>query len=60
MFVSRGLVGPKLYHNLNTATGKQVNIPVPCVNNTDASGYTQRNRRSVQSYKLLEYRNGEN
>lgn len=31
MFVSRGLVGPKLYHNLNTATGKQVNIPVPCV-----------------------------
>ncbi len=32
MFVSRGLVGPKSYHKLNTATGKQVNIPVPCVN----------------------------
>ena len=39
MFVSRGLVGPKLHHKLNAAKGKQVNIPVPCVNNTDALGY---------------------
>ena len=31
MFVSRGLVGPKLHHNLSVAKGKQVNIPVPCV-----------------------------
>lgn len=31
MFVSRGLVGPKLHHKLNAAIGKQVNIPVPCV-----------------------------
>ena len=28
MFVSRGLVGPKLHRNSSVATGKQVNIPV--------------------------------
>ena len=29
MFVSRGLVGPKLHRNSSVAKGKQVNIPVP-------------------------------
>jgi hypothetical protein len=31
MFVSRGLVGPKVCRNSSTSKGKQVNIPVPCV-----------------------------
>jgi hypothetical protein len=60
MFVSRGLVGPKLYRNSSIAKGKQVNIPVPSVNNPDASGYALQGRRPVQSYKPLENRNGEN
>ena len=29
MFVSQGLVGPKVYRNPSTSKGKQVNIPVP-------------------------------
>ena len=38
MFVSRGLVGPKVYRNSSTSKGKQVNIPVPFNSETDASG----------------------
>ena len=60
MFVSRGLVGPKLYRNSSTAKGKQVNIPVPSVNNPDVSGYVLQGRRPVQAYKPSENRNGEN
>ncbi len=36
MFVSRGLVGPKLHRNPSVATGKQVNIPVPCIRSRKA------------------------
>jgi hypothetical protein len=31
MFVSRGLVGPKVHRNSSASKGKQVNIPVPSV-----------------------------
>ena len=51
MFVSRGLVGPKLRRNSSVAKGKQVNIPVPSVCNNfgcpDASGYVEQGRRPV-------------
>ena len=63
MFVSRGLVGPKLHRNSSVAKGKQVNIPVPCdfkSQDPDALGYARRDRRPVQAYNPLEYRNGEN
>jgi hypothetical protein len=36
MFVSRGLVGPKVYRNSSTSKGKQVNIPVPCIRSRKA------------------------
>ena len=36
MFVSRGLVGPKLHRNSSVATGKQVNIPVPYIRSRKA------------------------
>lgn len=47
MFVSRGLVGPKMHHKLRASKGEQVNIPVPVVKEPDALCYTLRNRRSV-------------
>ena len=63
MFVSRGLVGPKVHRNSSAPKGKQVNIPVPSVCNIfgcpDASGYVERDRRPVQAYNSAEYRNGE-
>ena len=62
MFVSRGLVGPKLHRNSSVAKGKQVNIPVPYgfkSQDPDALGYAQRDRRPVQAYNAMEYRNGE-
>ena len=36
MFVSRGLVGPKVYRNSSTSNGKQVNIPVPYIRSRKA------------------------
>ena len=62
MFVSRGLVGPKVHRNSSVPKGKQVNIPVPsvCSESPDASGYVKRDRRPVQASKSVEYRNGEN
>ena len=59
MFVSRGSVGPKTYLNRSTPNGKQVNIPVPFNNKTDASGYVKRSRQDVQAQKSAESRNGE-
>ena len=62
MFVSRGLVGPKLHRNSSVAKGKQVNIPVPCSfksQDPDALGYAQRDCRPFQAYNVMEYRNGE-
>ena len=59
MFVSRGSVGPKTYLNRSTPNGKQVNIPVPFNDKTDASGYVKRSRQSVQAQKSAESRNGE-
>ncbi len=47
MFVSRGLVGPKLHRNSSVAKGKKVNIPLPAPDNPDAFGYAQRDRRPV-------------
>ena len=49
MFVSRGSVGPKTYLNRSTPNGKQVNIPVPFNNKTDASGYVRRSCLDVQA-----------
>jgi hypothetical protein len=63
MFVSRGLVGPKVHRNPSAPTGKQVNIPVPCVQRRkapDASGYVERGCHPVEASKPGEYRNGEN
>ena len=59
MFVSRGSVGPKTYLNRSTPNGKQVNIPVPFNDKTDASGYVKRSRQDVQAQKSAESRNGE-
>ena len=62
MFVSRGLVGPKLHRNSSVAKGKQVNIPVPYdfkSQDPDALGYARRDCRPVQAYNSVEYRNGE-
>jgi hypothetical protein len=61
MIVSRGLVGPKVRRNSSVPKGKQVNIPVPsgCSESPDVSGYAQRDRRPVQAYKSVKYRNGE-
>ena len=58
MFVSRGLVGPKMCRNSSTPKGKQVNIPVPVSSLT----LLAMNRRAValfKPYKRVEYRNGE-
>ena len=60
MFVSRGLVGPKTYLNRSTPNGKQVNIPVPFYNKTNASGYVEHSCLDVQAQKSAESRNGEN
>ena len=59
MFVSRGLVGPKIFPNWRMSNGKQVNIPVPFSNKTDASGQVEQCRRTVQVLKSMESRNGE-
>lgn len=59
MFVSRGSVGPKTYLNRSTPNGKQVNIPVPFNDKTDASGYVKRPRQDVQACNSAESRNGE-
>ena len=59
MFVSRGSVDPKTYLNRSTPNGKQVNIPVPFNDKTDASGYVKRSRQGVQAQKSAESRNGE-
>ena len=47
MIVSRGLVGPKTYRNSSMPKGKQVNIPVPSNNKTDAFGQAEQRRRAV-------------
>ena len=47
MFVSRGLVGPKMCRNSSTPKGKQVNIPVLFSNKSDVSGQARRCRRAV-------------
>jgi hypothetical protein len=62
MFVSRGLVGPKVHRNSSVPKGKQVNIPVLYdfkSQDPDALGYARRDCRPVQAYNSVEYRNGE-
>lgn len=62
MFVSRGLVDPKIALNIGCRKEKQVNIPAPlhylCV--SDASGYTGWASQPIEAIKSLKYRNGEN
>ena len=47
MIINRGLVGPKPYRNSSTTKGKQVNIPVPYINNPDIFGQAGQRCRAV-------------
>ena len=59
MFVSRGLVGPKIHLNRSVSKGKQVNIPVLLQNETDARGQHRQTRLSAQTNSRAENRHGE-
>jgi hypothetical protein len=54
MLISRGLAGPKSHRNSNETKGKQVNIPVPLYNQTNALGTVKPGIRPVQSGNFVE------